>query len=89
MSVCMSQYRSPIVYREIPAVGTTAAPGQGEYRCDLCGRIHSGRPDSSGLFLWTRGKEIRYDEPPLCEECAKGLVLGVVTKWSLEDEEEG
>jgi hypothetical protein len=38
--------------------------------------------------MWWRGSEMRYDEPPLCEECASRITMGVVSKWAVEDEEE-
>ena len=46
-------------------------------------------PDGSGLFVWTRGEETRYEEPPLCSECAQRITIGALLKWSLEEEEEG
>src|SRR5690606_23342123 len=44
--------------------------------CDLCGKTFSGLPEGSGLFMWTRGNEVRVEEPPLCRGCASRLVLG-------------
>ena len=59
------------------------------YRCDSCGRIFSGEPGGAGLFIWTRGEELRYEEPPLCESCAYEVSIGAIMRWSLEEEEEG
>jgi hypothetical protein len=59
------------------------------YECDGCGRSFDGVPDGSGLFVWTRGEETRYEEPPLCGECAQRITMGALLKWSLEEEEEG
>lgn len=59
---------------------------QRQYECDVCGMSFEGEPASSGLFLWTRGEEVRYEEPPLCEECASKVTLGALA--SFEDEEE-
>jgi hypothetical protein len=59
------------------------------YECDACGRSFEGEPAGAGLFLWTRGDEVRYEEPPLCEDCAAEITVGALVKWDTEDEEEG
>jgi hypothetical protein len=59
------------------------------YDCDLCGESFEGVPGGSGLFLWTRGEELRVEEPPLCEECASRVTIGALMKWEIEEEEEG
>jgi hypothetical protein len=59
------------------------------YDCDLCGKSFQGVPGGSGLFLWTRGEELRVEEPPLCEECASRITIGALMKWEIEEEEEG
>lgn len=59
------------------------------YDCDLCGESFEGVPGGSGLFLWTRGEELRVEEPPLCEECASRITIGALMKWEIEEEEEG
>jgi hypothetical protein len=55
------------------AVEPTGAPGTANFVCDACGRTSAGPPAGSGLFIWSRGDEVRYEEPPLCEECAIGV----------------
>ncbi len=77
------------------ALGATAADGRAEasgedrsYVCDACGETFSGAPGGSGLFVWTRGDEVRYEEPPLCEHCAVELSTTAMLGWSLEDDEE-
>lgn len=67
--------------------GTSSAPRS--YECDACGRSFEGEPAGAGLFLWTRGDEVRYEEPPLCEQCASEITVGALLKWDSEDEEEG
>lgn len=52
------------------------------FSCDLCGASREGRPAASGLFVWHRGDELRYEEPPLCEECSGALTLGAFFRWS-------
>ena len=59
------------------------------YECDHCGRAFDGIPGGSGLLLWTRGDEVRYEEPPLCEECAAKISVGALLRWEVEEEEEG
>ena len=59
------------------------------YECDKCGKWFDGEPAGAGLFLWTRGDEVRYEEPPLCETCASEITVGALVKWDSEDEEEG
>jgi hypothetical protein len=59
------------------------------YECDLCGGTFQGAPGGSGLFLWSRGEELRIEEPPLCEECASRVTIGALLKWETEEEEEG
>lgn len=64
------------------------APSPG-FDCDACGQHFDGEPAGSGLFMWTRGEEVRFEEPPLCEECAKSVTLDALTRWVVEEEEEG
>jgi hypothetical protein len=59
------------------------------YQCDACGKWFDGEPGGAGLFLWTRGDEVRYEEPPLCEVCASEISVGALVKWDTEEEEEG
>jgi hypothetical protein len=59
------------------------------FECDYCGGSFEGTPEGSGLFIWTRGDEVRYEEPPLCEECARSIVIGALLKWDFDEEEEG
>ena len=65
-----------------------AAPAPG-YDCDSCGEHFDGEPAGSGLFMWTRGEEVRFEEPPLCQECAQNVTLDALTRWDAEEEEEG
>lgn len=38
-------------------------------RCDICSE-QIDQPTSSGLLMWVRGGERRYEEPPLCLVCS-------------------
>ena len=86
MSLCRVTH-TPIVYEEIPARLRSATEKKQEYECDLCGKTFEGQPGGSGLLLWTRGTELRFEEPPLCEECAARVTAGALYQWALEDEE--
>lgn len=58
------------------------------YECDLCGKSFEGAPAGAGLLLWTRGEEVRCEEPPLCESCSAELLLGAMLRYSVDEEEE-
>jgi len=59
------------------------------FECDICAQRFDGEPAGSGLFIWSRGTEVRYEQPPLCEECASKVTLGALLSWDSEEEEEG
>jgi hypothetical protein len=54
--------------------------------CDSCGSRIEGEPAGSGLYLWTRGDEVRFEEPPLCEACVSTITLGVCLDTDFSDE---
>lgn len=54
--------------------------------CDACDKPIEGEPAGRGLFLWTRGGEVRYEEPPLCAECAGTIAVVAMSAWELEEE---
>jgi hypothetical protein len=60
-----------------------------EYDCDVCGKHFEGEPAGAGLFMWTRGEEVRFEEPPLCPECADSVTQGALSRFETEAEEEG
>ena len=63
------------------------APRPKRFDCDGCGDIFEGPPHGSGLFVWTRGEETRYEEPPLCEQCASRISARFMAVVEEEDEE--
>jgi hypothetical protein len=69
-------------------LGRGARQGR-KYECDACGKSFDGEPAGAGLFLWTRGEEVRYEEPPLCADCASEITVGALLKWEAEDQGEG
>jgi len=70
-------------------VAPVASPMAEGFDCDVCGQHFEGEPAGSGLFMWTRGEEVRFEEPPLCETCAQSVTLDALTRWIVEEEEEG
>ena len=86
----MSETKSIIVelgMADAPPQIAPAAPVG--FDCDGCGQHFDEEPAGSGLFMWTRGEEIRWEEPPLCQECAQNVTLDALTRWDAEEEEEG
>ncbi len=79
--------QAPLVAATDDAAAQSAA--ERSFHCDSCGRTFSGEPGGAGLFVWTRGDEVRYEEPPLCDRCAYEISIGALLRWSIEEEEEG
>jgi hypothetical protein len=70
-------------------------------RCDACGhlvdsprRVGAAGEDSdidapaSGLLVFVRADEVRYEEPPLCARCSMAIGVTALVRWA-EEEEEG
>ena len=66
-----------------------------EPRCDACGSaVHDddseGVDDADGghgLYVWARGGETVYEEPPLCASCAAAITITALQRWEIEEEE--
>lgn len=58
-----------------------------DVRCDACDQVIEGEPAGAGLFLTTRGDEVRFDEPVLCEACATAIGLRANQDGEIEEEE--
>ncbi len=56
------------------------------FECDSCGNRIEGEPAGRGLYVWTRGEEVRYEEPPLCSACANAIGLAALAQWELEED---
>jgi hypothetical protein len=63
-------------------------------RCDVCGdRLPEDDDDpetaltGSGLYVWSRGGEIVYEEPPLCAVCGTAIGMSALARWEIEEEE--
>lgn len=58
-----------------------------EFECDACSAVVPGEPAGRGLYIWARGEEVRYEEPPLCARCATAIGLTALAIFSVEEEE--
>jgi len=58
-----------------------------ELSCDACNEPIEGEPAGHGLYMWTRGEERRFEEPPLCRRCATAIGVTALAAWSVEEEE--
>ena len=85
----MSEPKAIIHEFDTPDLAPPAAAPAPGYDCDGCGQHFDEEPAGSGLFMWTRGDEVRFEEPPLCQECAQNVTLDALTRWGVEEEEEG
>ena len=61
--------------------------GRRDLRCDACDRKIEGEAAGRGLFLSTRGDEIRFDEPALCASCATAIGVRATLDAEIEEEE--
>lgn len=58
-----------------------------ELRCDACDTAIDGEPSGRGLYMWTRGEEVRFEEPALCPTCATAIGVTALAAWDAEEEE--
>jgi hypothetical protein len=56
--------------------------------CDACKLPIEGEPSGAGILVFSRGDELRYEEPPLCEHCSMAIGITAMVRWA-EEEEEG
>jgi hypothetical protein len=68
------------------------APRKPEELCDVCGELvaldDDGYPAGGrGMYLWTRGDEIRFEEPSLCGSCGTAIGVIALAQWDVEEEE--
>jgi len=63
-------------------------------KCDVCGEELPDGADEEGfaiagrgLYVWSRGGEVRYEEPPLCASCATALGVSALARAEIEEEE--
>lgn len=89
----MEQPRSLVISMAIDSLADVAlnarteAEEASEVWCDACNEPIEGEPAGRGLYVWTRGDEVRYEEPPLCARCATAIGVTALATWSVEEEE--
>ncbi len=61
--------------------------------CDACGDPVPEDSDEGfqvrgkGLYMWTRGDQVRFEEPILCPSCGAAISLSALARWEIEEEE--
>ncbi|HEY8039652.1 MAG TPA: hypothetical protein VIF15_07655 [Polyangiaceae bacterium] len=65
-----------------------------EARCDACGASLPPADDDegyglpgNGVYVWTRGDEVRFEKAPLCTSCASAIGMTALARWEIEEEE--
>jgi hypothetical protein len=64
-------------------------------RCDVCDvPLSENESDSAensiggrGLYVWIRGGQTVYEEPPLCVSCGTAIGMSALARWDIEEEE--
>jgi hypothetical protein len=66
-------------------------------KCDVCGEPLGAEgaeddeegcaPTGRGLYVWSRGGETIYEEPPLCASCGTAIGMSALARWEIEEEE--
>lgn len=59
-----------------------------EIACSLCETPLVEGAAAKGLFMWTRGEDIRFEEPPLCGRCSGSVSISAFLSWPWEDDAE-
>jgi hypothetical protein len=61
--------------------------------CDVCGAPVPEDADDEhafaghGLYVWSRGGQTFYEEPPLCAVCGIAIGMSALARWEIEEEE--
>ncbi len=65
-----------------------------ERRCDVCatalsvsGDAQDEEKEGAGMYLWSRGGEVRREEVPLCEACSGAIFASALGMIDFDDEE--
>jgi hypothetical protein len=65
-----------------------------ELLCDACGSSLPAADDvdgfdvpGAGVYMWTRGSEVRFEKAPLCASCASAIGMTALARWEIEEEE--
>jgi hypothetical protein len=87
-----STYVKPLISVAIDAVADASLVAQRdaeaeERACHACDAPLEGEPGGRGLFMWSRGDELRFEEPSLCDRCAVAIGMTALSTWAVEEEE--
>jgi hypothetical protein len=70
------------------------APPADEPRCDACNTALPAVDEDDGydlpghgIYVWTRGEEVRFEKVPLCPSCASAIGMTALARWEIEEEE--
>jgi hypothetical protein len=62
--------------------------------CDACGEpLPAAEADEGygvpgqGVYMWTRGDDVRFEAAPLCASCASAIGMTALARWEIEEEE--
>jgi hypothetical protein len=58
--------------------------------CDVCGKRLDPSNDElrgAGLYVWSRGGQVVYEEAPLCATCGTAVSMSAFGRWEIEEEE--
>jgi hypothetical protein len=65
-----------------------------EVRCDACDTPLAGDdeerthgPPGAGVYMWSRGGDVRFEPVPLCPSCASAIGVTALARWEIEEEE--
>lgn len=72
----------------IAARGLAAAIEGELQRCHVCESAVAPEDLSRGLLVWSRGDEIRLEEPALCKDCSAVLGISALAQWRREEDDE-
>lgn len=81
VAIPIDSYADAALCREREALART------DLRCDACDERIEGEPSGLGLFLSTRGDEVRFEEPALCASCATAIGVRATLDSEIEEEE--
>ena len=48
--------------------------------CSVCDEVIEGG-HTTGLMMWTRGEEVRFDEPAVCNVCSSAIGVAAFYRW--------
>jgi hypothetical protein len=78
-----------------PAKADASDADDATVRCDACGAAVPAADEDedsfalpgAGVYVWTRGEEVRFEKAPLCDQCASAIGMTALARWEIEEEE--